>query len=159
MLETKHAGAGTEFVDICNSAWRQLRNMLMDGVNTPAGRLQWAFASAITAPQKVNFWQTNRDQVIDLLAPSDMANMASATLEQINKENLGQIGPFFQVMNGHAATKHIAGEVKGAVLTELHRKAVLANTDGSSPKLREVIGRYREASRLTPTAVSEILGS
>lgn len=85
--------------------------------------------------------------------------MARETLEQVQKEDLGQVGAFWQVMKSDDQTAHIATEVEGLVLTELHRKMSSAHAEGADARIRDIATRYGQANYLTPSAVAEILGS
>ncbi len=157
-IETRHASSGPSFLNICAAAWRQLRGMLVDDVNTPEGRLKWAFASAISAPQKIAFWRENIADVCSTLGDVDITVLAGDTLQQVTSESVPQIGPFWQIMKSAAKTRHVAEEVEGFMLTEVARRLKLGGSDSSSV-LTPLYNKYKDIVALTPENVSEILSS
>lgn len=161
-INTRHAAAGEKFINICNTAWRQLRNMLMDGADTPKGILAWKFASAINVRQKVDFWEDNIAEVCDIMDAADIASMTGETLEQINKEDVSCVGNFWRLMKSNTKTDHVANEVEGLVITELHRKmcqgAASSSNTAEGIRVREVFNRYKNATSINNDSMTEILG-
>lgn len=158
-IETRHAAAGDKLLNICRLAWRQLRNMLLDGINTPEGQLKWKFASSISAAQKVAFWREYISDSCQLLNDNDLTTMAGDTLQQVETENIGQVGPFWHVMGQNSRTKHIAAEIEGFVMTEIARKMFTGIHEDAPKNIKLVAAKYQNADHITPDGVAEILGA
>lgn len=156
VIEQRHAAAGEAFINICNTAWRQLAGMLTDNVSTPAGKLHWQFASALTAPQKVGFWRDHISEVEQHMDPAQMTALAGDTLQQIYRESQGQVAPFYDVMKKSQTTQHIAAEVEGLIVTETARKLMVGRAQPNAMEAR-VWNKYSSATSLTPGQVAEIL--
>lgn len=155
-IETRHAAAGVEIVNICNLAWKQLSNMLIDGVDTPEGSLKWRFACAINANQKIEFWKQYLDEATKVLSDADLTNMSGDTVQQVRKENIGQLGPCWHIMKASPKTQHVAAEIEGFMITEIARKLLHGKEFVGSPcaKLYE---KFRQVDTLQPSHVTEIL--
>lgn len=155
-IETRHAAAGVGIVNACNLAWKQLANMLMDGIDTPEGQLKWKFASAISASQKVEFWKQHLADTCKTLNGSDITVMAGDTVQQVLREQNGQIGPLWHIMKSDDKTAHVASEIEGFMITELARKLLYGKANPSSPCGR-IYEKYKETEVLQPDYVTEIL--
>lgn len=156
VIETRHAAAGIEFTNICSMAWRQLSGMLIGAIDTPEGKLKYKFASAISAPQKVDFWRSHLADAIHSLQNADLTNMAGDTLQQIRQESMGLIGPFWHIMKADDKTAHLANEISGFMITEIARK-LLEGKDVPSGNYGRVWERFKDIHTLNPEHVSEIL--
>lgn len=156
VIETRHAAAGVEFTNICAMAWKQLSGMLIGAVDTPEGKLKYKFASAISAPQKIDFWRSHLVDATTVLQSADLTNMAGDTLQQVRQESIGLIGPFWHIMKANAATGHIASEVEGLMITEVARK-LLDGKDNPSGNYGRVYEKFKDSHVLFPEHVSEIL--
>jgi MoxR-like ATPase len=157
VFKTRHAGAGDKFQNICDIGWRQLSNMLVDGIDTPAGKMRWKFASAINASQKVTFWRQYLTEVCKVWDLDEITHMAGDTLQQIHKESVGQIGPFWHIMKQEQKVAHVATQVEGFMLTEVARKLLRGYGDPSSKEV-ELYNKYKNHVVLKPENVSEIIG-
>ena len=156
IVEQRHVGAGEAFVQICNTAWRQLAGMLTDNIQTPAGKLNWKFATALTAPAKVGFWRNNLPQIESTIDVAESTVMASETLRQIHNESPGQIAPFYSIMRSSTHFKHIAMEVEGLIATEVTRKLLLGKADPNRLEHR-LWNQFHNALSLTQSHVAQIM--
>jgi len=157
VFKTRHAGAGEKFQNMCDIGWRQLSNMLVDGINTPAGKMRWKFASAINASQKVSFWRQHISEVCKVWDLAEITHMAGETLQQIHKESVGQIGPYWHIMKQEPTVAHIAVQVEGFMITEVARKLLRGFSDPAS-KETELYNRFKDHVILKPEDVSTIIG-
>lgn len=158
VIETRHAAAGESFLNICKMAWRQLNGLLVNEVDSDEGRLKYKYASAISAPQKVEFWNTNLDVAVSALSNADLTNMTGETLQQINQDSIGLIGPFWNTMKRNVETEHVANQIFGSMYTELARKLMLGREDATSSYVN-VWNKYQGADSLSSDQVAEILGA
>lgn len=156
VIEQRHAAAGEAFINICNAAWRQLAGMLTDNVDTPAGKLHWRFASALTASQKVGFWRDHLREVEQCMDAAQITALAGDTLQQIYRESQGQVAPFYDVMRQSQVTQHIAAEVEGLIVTETARRLMVGRSQPNAMEAR-MWNKYSSATSLTPGQVAEIL--
>jgi hypothetical protein len=158
VIETRHAAAGTEFTNICNIAWRQLSGLLVGEVDSPEGRIKYKYASAISSPQKIEFWKSHLNEAIRSLNDADLTNMAGETLQQINKESVGLIGPFWHIMRSDDKTAHIANQTFGCMYTEVDRK-LLAGRYNPESGYAKLWDKYKLADTLTADQVADILSA
>lgn len=158
VIETRHAAAGVEFTNICNMAWRQLGGLLVGEVDSPEGRIKYKFASAISAPQKIEFWRNHLNEAINALNDADLTNMTGETLQQVNQESVGLIGPLWHIMNGDNRTAHVANEIFGCMYTELARKLLIGRYDAQSGYAK-LWGKYQGVDTLNSDQVADILGA
>ncbi len=160
VIETRHASAGVELTNICQMAWRQLQGMLVADINTPGGKLQYLFASAISPAQKIGFWRDRFAEAVKILNDVDLTNMAGDTLTDIRQNDIKHVAPFYSIMSSNSRTKHISNEVEGFVITEVVRRLFngKADTSGASPDAK-MYSKYGIATELTPENVSEIIGN
>ncbi len=158
VVERRHAAAGDGFINICNAAWRQLEGMLTGDIDTPAGQLRWQFASAISPAQKIGFWRQRYDEVCTHWEPNEVSDMAGETLQQINAESPGQVGPFWAVMKKSQVTAHVADQVRGSMIAAVARKLLHGRADNSSPEA-VLWSKYASATELTPGQAAEVIGT
>jgi len=157
-VETRHAEAGPKFLEICNQAWRQLSGMLVEGVNTPEGKLHYKFASAISARQKVAFLKENIASVAGLLDDGEVNRMTGDALRQCSEEDVAQVGPLWKILKDEPKTQHVAGQVRGFVITEIARVLMHgSHADCENNDLRVLASKYGESDILVSRQVSEIL--
>lgn len=156
VIETRHAAAGLAFVDICTIAWRQLSGLLVGEVDTPRGKIQYKYASAISPQQKVAFWRSHLADAIDALENPELTTMTGDTLQQIRKEAAGLVAPFWHAMKSDPRTEHVANEVFGAMYTDIARK-LLAGRNEAGSSFAPLWNKYQGHNGLTSDQVAEIL--
>lgn len=157
VFESRHASAGEKYLNICGMAWRQLSNMLVDGVDTPAGKLRWQFASAISSPQKMAFWRKHLVEACNVWDSGEITTMAGDTLQQIRKEAIGQVGPFWFIMKQEPKVAHIGQQIEGFMITEVVRRLLVGQSDPAS-KEAVLYNKFKDTAILKPQDVSEIIG-
>lgn len=157
VFKTRHAGAGNKFMNICDMAWRQLSNMLVDGVDSPAGRLRWKFASAISAAQKTAFWKQYISEACDKWQLDEVTTCIGDTLNQVNKEAVGQIGILWHTIKQEPRVEHVAIQIEGFIISEVARKLLKGFADPAS-KEAELYNKYKNHVVLKPEDVSCIVG-
>jgi MoxR-like ATPase len=159
-IQTHHSEAGPEFIDICNKAWRQLSGMLVEGINTPEGKLHCGFASALSARQKVDFLQREIANVCQHLDDLEITRITGDTLNQATSEDISQVGPLWKVLKDHPKTKHVADQVRGFVITDIARVLMHGSyPDCTDSKMQMMASKYAKADRLNSLQVSEILAT
>lgn len=157
VFETRHASAGDKYVNITKAAFKQLSNMLVDGVDSPAGKLRWHFASAISAPQKMAFWRKYLPEAVNLWQPDELTTMAGDTLQQIRNEAIGQVGPFWYIMKQEPKVAHIGQQIEGFMITEVARRLLTGYADPAS-KEAQLYHKFKDTPVLKPQDVAEIIG-
>lgn len=153
-IESRHAVAGEEFVQVCSTAWQQTMGMLVSNIDTPEGKIEMEFARCLNGPQKIAFWKEYLDEAAQILPPERLRDMTGVTLSQVQTDNMEHIGLLWSVMRGNDKTKSLAAQVEGTIITELCRLVMSGNNGGDTSVLYT---EYFQQTSLTTDGVSDIL--